>query len=258
MNDDLRKIKILLDQKLRLYHQPSFISYDPISVPHRFSKKQDIEIAALFAAVLAWGNRTTIINNANRLMKWMGETPHDFIINHSDNDLKPFLQFAHRTFNATDTLYFIHFLKCHYRQHNSLEQAFIPSSDYNQENVQQALVHFHNYFFSLEHPERTRKHISTPAKKSACKRINMFLRWMVRVDSRDIDFGIWKKIKPHQLICPLDVHVASVAYRLGLLDNEKSDWNNAVRLTDQLKEMNPKDPVIYDYAMFGIGMAERL
>jgi uncharacterized protein (TIGR02757 family) len=254
---DPKRLKQLLDEKIALYNQPGFIEKDPISIPHAFSKKQDIEISGLFAAVLAWGNRTSIINNCKRLMDWMDNQPHDFIVNHKDTDLKPCVHFAHRTFNATDTLYFMELLQYHYRRSDSLEDAFVPGKKYNEETVEQALIHFHNYFFSIEHPERTRKHISTPERGSACKRLNMYLRWMVRKDASGVDFGIWKKIKPAQLICPLDVHVARVAERLELLDNSKSNWANAVRLTEQLRVLNPKDPAVYDYALFGLGMAER-
>jgi len=255
--EDIKRLKQLLDAKVALYNQPSFIEKDPISIPHSFSKKQDIEISGLFAAVLAWGNRTTIINNCRKLMEWMDNKPHDFIVHHEETDLKPFVHFAHRTFNATDLLYFISFLQYHYRQCNSLEDAFMPGKRYNEETVEEALIHFHHYFFSIEHPERTRKHIATPERNSACKRLNMYLRWMVRKDTQGVDFGIWKKIKPYQLICPLDVHVARVAERLGLLDNTKSNWANAVHLTEQLRVLNPDDPAVYDYALFGLGMAER-
>lgn len=258
MDERMAQIKKLLDDKRRLYNQPSFIKDDPISIPHRFTKKQDIEISGLFAAVLAWGNRTSIINSCSKLMQWMDNSPYEFILNHKDTDLKPFLSFAHRTFNATDVLYFIYFLQYHYSQHQSLEDAFVPQKKYKQDTVEQALVHFHNYFFSIEHPDRTRKHIATPLRKSACKRINMYLRWMVRKDKQGVDFGLWKKINMSQLVCPLDVHVASVAHRLGLIDNEKSNWQNAMQLTTALREMNPQDPAVYDYALFGIGMAERL
>ena len=256
MEAHLRRLKNLLDEKVRLYNQPSFIERDPISIPHQFTKKQDIEISGLFASVLAWGNRTTIINNCNKLMVWMDHSPHDFILNHKDPELKPFMHFAHRTFNATDLLYFLSFLQHHYRQHDSLEQAFTPGK-YTDETVERALIHFHNYFFSVEHPKRTRKHIATPARKSACKRINMYLRWMVRKDGHGVDFGIWKKIKMSQLVCPLDVHVGRVAQRLGLIENEKANWQNALHLTDQLRQLNPQDPAVYDYALFGLGMAER-
>ncbi len=254
---DIKKLKNFLDEKVRLYNQPSFILNDPIAIPHSFTKKQDIEISGLFAAVLAWGNRTTIINNCRQLMQWMGNKPHEFILHHKDTDLKPFMHFVHRTFNATDLLYFIHFLQWHYRQHDSLEDAFVPGKTYKEENVEQALVHFHNYFFSIEHPERTKKHISTPARKSACKRINMYLRWMVRKDAAGVDFGIWKKIQPYQLVCPLDVHVARVAQRLQLIHNAQSNWQNAVELTAYLKELNPQDPAVYDYALFGLGALEK-
>lgn len=255
--EDLKRLKNLLDEKVRLYNQPSFISGDPITIPHSYTLKQDMEIAGLFAAVLAWGNRTSIINNCRRLMAWMDNTPFEFILHHRETDLKKMLGFAHRTFNATDLLYFIHFLQYHYSQYSSLEDAFVREKSYKYENVEQALVHFHNYFFSIEHPERTRKHISTPARKSACKRLNMYLRWMVRSDNKGVDFGIWKKIKPAQLICPLDVHVARVAQRLGLIENEKSNWQNAVALTQHLRELDANDPAKYDYALFGLGVAER-
>lgn len=257
MEERLKRLKNLLDEKVRLYNQPSFIDRDPISVPHSFSKRQDIEIAGLFAAILAWGNRTSIINNCKKLMGWMDYAPYDFIKNHKEMELNAFLQFAHRTFNATDLLYFIAFLKFHYSRYSSLEDAFVPAKILTGNNVEQALIHFHQYFFSIEHPERTRKHIATPERKSACKRINMYLRWMVRKDKNGVDFGIWKKMSPHQLVCPLDVHVARVAERLELLPDNKSNWQNALLLTEQLKQLNPTDPAVYDYALFGLGMAER-
>ncbi len=257
MKENLKRLKNLLDEKVRLYNQPSFIKGDPIQVPHRFTKKQDIEIAGLFAAVLAWGNRTTIINSCNKLMQWMDEAPYDFILHHQETDLKKMLGFAHRTFNATDLLYFIHLLKYHYTSYPSLEDAFVPKDYYNEKTVEQALIHFYDYFFSIEHPDRTKKHISTPARKSACKRINMYLRWMVRKDSIGVDFGIWNTISPRQLVCPLDVHVGRVAHRLKLIPDEKSNWKNALLLTEQLSLLNPDDPAVYDYALFGLGMAER-
>lgn len=253
----IHQIKNLLDEKVRLYNQPSFIKGDPVCIPHSFSKKQDKEVSGLFAAVLAWGNRTTIINSNRKLLQWMDQSPHDFILHHEATDMKRFLTFAHRTFNATDLLYFIHLLRYHYRAHESLEDAFVPETMYTDDTVERALVHFHEYFFSIEHPERTRKHIATPARKSACKRINMYLRWMVRKDTNGVDLGIWEKISPRQLVCPLDVHVARVAERLQLLPNNKSDWNNVLALTQQLRELNPDDPAVYDYALFGLGAEER-
>ena len=251
-------LKNLLKQKAKQYNQPGFIAKDPVVIPHRFGKLQDIEIAGFFAAILAWGNRTTIINSTNKLMAWMDESPHQFMVQHQESDLQKMMSFAHRTFNATDLFYFIAFFKFHYSQHNSLEDAFVPEIKYEEENVEQALIHFHNYFFSLEeYPERTKKHIATPARKSACKRLNMYLRWMVRKDKMGVDFGLWKKINPAQLICPLDVHVANVAHRFGLIPNTNSNWQNALSLTKQLKTLNEKDPALYDYALFGLGAEER-
>lgn len=256
MNNSLKN---LLNQKARQYNQSGFIAKDPIVIPHRFTKQQDIEISGFFAAILAWGNRTSIINSTNKLMAWMDEAPHQFMLQHEESDLIKMMHFAHRTFNATDLLYFIQFFKFHYSKHNSLEDAFVPEKKYQAENVEQALIHFHNYFFSIEDfPARTKKHIATPARKSACKRLNMYLRWMVRKDKMGVDFGLWKKINAAQLICPLDVHVANVAHRFGLLPNTNSNWQNALLLTEQLKGLNEKDPALYDYALFGLGAEERL
>lgn len=253
-----QQLKNLLNQKARQYNQSGFIAKDPIVIPHRFNKPQDIEISGLFAATLAWGNRTSIINSSHKLMAWMDEAPHQFVLEHQETDLKKMMHFAHRTFNATDLLYFIAFFKFHYSKHNSLEDAFVPEKKYQAENVEQALIHFHNYFFSIEDfPARTKKHIATPARKSACKRLNMYLRWMVRKDKMGVDFGLWKKINAAQLICPLDVHVANVAHRFGLLPNTNSNWQNALLLTEQLKGLNEKDPALYDYALFGLGAEER-
>jgi len=248
----------LLKEKAAFYNSPAFIAKDPISVPHRFTLKQDIEIAAFFAAILAWGNRTSIINNCNKLMALMNHQPYAFITRHHDEDLKPFVHFVHRTFNATDLLYFISFLKFHYSRHSSLEAAFVPEKNYNYKTVQEALIYFHQYCFSIPHPHRSKKHIATPLHHSACKRLNMLLRWMVRKDECGVDFGIWNKLLPTQLICPLDVHVSRVAHRLGLLPNDKANWQNAKALTATLSLINPQDPVLYDYALFGLGMAEKL
>jgi uncharacterized protein (TIGR02757 family) len=248
-------IKSLLDEKAELYEQPRFIEADPIVVPHRFTARADIEIAGFFAAILAWGTRASIINSANRILKLMDDSPHAFIVGHQDTDLKPFVHFVHRTFNATDLLYFIALLQHHFRRYDSLEQAFTGNGAGTAFEV---LAGFHNYFFSLEHPARTRKHIATPARHSACKRLNMYLRWMVRSPAGGVDFGLWKTLQPAQLICPLDVHVAAVSRRLGLLDDVKSDWKNAVKLTEQLQLMNPDDPARYDFALFGLGAEERL
>lgn len=250
-----QSLQQFLDQKVSEYNNPRFIQYDPISVPHQFRKKQDIEIAGFFASIIAWGNRTTIIQNANRIVEAMDNAPHDFILNHEERDLKRFLDIKHRTFNATDLLYFIHFLKIHFLEHNSLEEAFLIK---NGLTMKQRLIDFNQYVFSFEHPSRSEKHISTPAKNSACKRLNMYLRWMVRKDKHGVDFGIWNRIKMHELICPLDVHVCNVAFRMQLITQKKATWKIAEELTSVLRSFDENDPVKYDYALFGLGAEERM
>lgn len=245
----------LLEQKVSQFNVPDFIEHDPIGIPHRFTTKQDIEISAFFAALLAWGQRKTIINKTNELMKYMDESPHQFMLHHTENDLKPFTSFVHRTFNATDALYFIEFLSQHYKKNDSLETAFIS----NEGTMESNLIHFKKYFFSLPYsPDRTQKHVASPERKSACKRINMFLRWMVRNDNCGVDFGIWNIIKPADLICPLDVHVDRIARRYNLLKRTQSDWKAALELTNNLRKFDPKDPVKYDFALFGIGIDEKV
>ncbi|MBC7848816.1 MAG: TIGR02757 family protein [Chitinophagaceae bacterium] len=252
-----KDLKRFLDEKVKTYNHPGFIKADPVSIPHLFHKKQDIEIAGLFAAIFAWGNRTTIINKSQELLHRMDDAPYEFIQSHTDNDLKKLLGFAHRTFNDTDLLYFIGFLKVHYQSSSSLESAFTNWMGKKDVNVEPALNGFYNYFFSQEYiPERTRKHIASPEKKSSCKRLNMFLRWMVRNDNAGVDFGIWSGINPSQLICPVDVHVARVARRLSLLHRKPVDWLAANELTGQLRKLDPADPVKYDFALFGIGVNE--
>ena len=249
------KLKDFLDQAVEKFNCPDFIENDPISIPHQFTKKQDIEIMGFWAATLAWGTRKTIINKCKELVDLMDGSPYDFIINHEDSDLKKFLSFKHRTFNATDTLYFTHFFKTHYQQFESLETAFIPLLEDGKPDVENHLNHFHHYFTGLtDFPERTRKHIASPARNSACKRINMFLRWMVRKDNKGVDFGIWKTIKPSQLICPCDVHVERIARQLGLIQRKQTDWKMAIELTENLRKFDPIDPVKYDFALFGLGV----
>lgn len=258
----IKNVKNLLDQKVELYNHSSFIEKDPISVPHQFTVKQDIEIAGLFAALFAWGQRTTIINKANDLIHRMDHAPFDFIRNHSSQDLKKLLGFKHRTFQEDDLLFLVHFLHEHYKRNASLESAFaLKESPLNPESagypMEERLRNFYSYVFSLDHLKRTEKHISTPAKKSACKRINMYLRWMVRRDAKGVDFGLWTEIKPHELMIPLDVHVCRVSEKLGLLGGEKPNWELAVKLTEQLRQFDPEDPVKYDFALFGMGVAEK-
>jgi uncharacterized protein (TIGR02757 family) len=249
-----KELKEFLDIKVELYNQPSFIENDPVSIPHLFTKKPDIEIGGFFAAVFSWGNRTTIINKSKELMQLMGNAPYDFCLNHSMKELKRLVFFKHRTFGTTDLYYFIEFFKYHYSKHKSLESAFTKYGT----TIEEMLTGFHHYFFSLEHvPARTKKHIATPERKSSCKRLNMFLRWMVRQDDKGVDFGIWKNISPAQLICPIDLHVARVARRLGILKRTQTDWQAALELTQYLRTLDKNDPVKYDFALFNLGVIEK-
>lgn len=250
------ELKDFLDKKVDEYNQPFFIESDPISVPHLFTKKQDIEIAGLFTAIFSWGNRTTIINKSTELMRLMDMSPFQFCTLHQPRDLKKLLSFCHRTFNPTDLLYFIEFFKEYYSLNESLENAFTGTME-KSDTVESGLIGFRHKFFSLEDPpKRTMKHISSPERNSTCKRLNMFLRWMVRQDKK-VDFGIWKKIKPSQLICPIDLHVARVAKRFGLLTRKPTDWIAAIELTEYLRTVDAEDPVKYDFALFGLGVMEK-
>ena len=263
MRKDQKDLRTFLERKVAEYNRPSFILSDPISIPHQFTQKQDIEIAGFFAAIFSWGNRTTIIRKSQELMQLMDHSPYQFILHHEEEDLKRLLDFKHRTFNATDLLYFIAFFKHHYSLYSSLEDAFLlpgaSGSDVGDSHRASAsLSFFHHYFFSLEDaPARTRKHIASPEKNSSCKRINMFLRWMVRKDDKGVDFGIWNRIPASRLICPLDVHVARVAKNLGLLTRTQTDWQAALELTDYLLTLDKEDPVKYDFALFGLGALEK-
>lgn len=253
------ELKELLNSLVDKYNRVEFIDSDPISVPHLFTKKQDIEIAAFFAAIFSWGQRKTIINKSVELLKRMDMSPYDFVLHHSEQELKGIMGFKHRTFNDSDALYFIHFLKFHYQKFESLEDAFIPQHKNNkQTSIEHNLIHFKEYFFSLNDSlERTKKHISSPAKKSTCKRLSMFLRWLVREDDKGVDFGLWKKIKTSDLVCPIDVHVHKTSLQLGLIKTEKLQWQTAVELTEILKSFDEKDPVKYDFALFGLGIEQK-
>lgn len=253
-------LKKFLDSKVKQFNNPAFINDDPVCIPHLFSKKQDIEISGFFAATFAWGIRKTIINKCQLLMQLMDNAPYEFCLQHTDEDLKKLMGFCHRTFNDTDLLYFISFLKFHYSKSDSLENAFFNNTTMKQHNhtIEIALNHFRQYFFSLEDiSERTKKHIASPQRNSSCKRLNMYLRWMVRNDHKGVDFGIWKKVKPSQLICPVDVHVARVSRHFNLLKRRQVDWLAAIELTEELRKFDPHDPVKYDFALFGLGVLEK-
>lgn len=248
------QLKALLDEWHLKYNRPEFITDDPLSIPHLFSKAQDREISGLFAALLAWGQRKTIINNCLRLMEGMDHAPHDFILNHEESDRARFEKFVHRTFQYPDLLYFLEFLQHWYRNHASLEDAFLTDKNYEAGHMGPGLVQFNDTFFSMPHLPRTQKHLQTPARGSACKRLNLYLRWMVRNDGRGVDLGIWKRIDPALLLCPLDVHVHRAATELGLLNRKQADWTSTLELTARLKKFCPEDPVKYDFALFGMSI----
>jgi uncharacterized protein (TIGR02757 family) len=254
-------IKQLLDQKVKQYNHIDFIEKDPISIPHLYTKQQDIEIAAFFAAIFAWGNRITIIQKSKELLERMDNAPFEFCTQHQAKDLKKLVGFAHRTFNDIDLLYCIAFFKQHYSTQKSLETAFFKDQKTGKslKTVEAGLINFKNYFFSLEDaPYRTKKHIASPENGSTCKRLNMFLRWMVRKDQHGVDFGLWKAISPADLIIPIDVHVARVSRTFGLISRPQIDWLTALELTEYCRTLDARDPVKYDFALFSLGVTEKI
>jgi uncharacterized protein (TIGR02757 family) len=254
----MENLKAYLDSKHKQFNQLGFIKDDPISIPHRFDKKEDIEIIAFFMAIISWGQRKSIINSGENLIQIFEHAPHDFIINHKDSDLKKCLGFVHRTFNEEDLLSLIAFIKSLYLSGEGLELSFSKHLNVKDKTIEKALNGFRNAYEKSEFfINRSKKHIAYPDGGSACKRLNMYLRWMVRKDIYGVDFGIWNSISTAQLVCPLDVHVIKQAYNLGLIDSEKSDWKTAIQLTEKLKEFDKKDPVKYDFALFGIGIDQK-
>lgn len=247
-------LKEFLDEKADKYNNINFIDSDPISIPHSFSEKEDIEISGFLTATISWGNRKMIIRNAKRMMEMMGNSPYDFIINHEKSDLEKLNGFAHRTFNSDDLTYFIKGLQYIYKHKNGLEGIFTGYS--TKDSLQPAIHHFRNIFFELPHPARTVKHISDPLKGSAAKKINMYLRWMIRNDDRGVDFGLWRSISSSILSCPLDVHSGNIARKLGLLTQKVNDAKAVTELDTNLREMDSEDPVKYDFALFGLGVFE--
>ncbi|WP_026809794.1 TIGR02757 family protein [Arenibacter latericius] len=250
-----KELKEFLDAKSEQYNRPDFLTTDPLQIPHQFSKKEDIEISGFLTATIAWGNRKSIIKNAERMMEMMGSSPHDFILNHQETDLDRFQDFVHRTFNSEDLTYFVRSLKNIYINHGGLESVFNKHSE--PDSLQTAISQFKSVFFELPHQARTTKHVSDPLKGSAAKRINMFLRWMVRNSETGVDFGIWKSISPSQLSCPLDVHSGNVARKLGLIKRKQNDGKALLELDTQLRKLDPLDPVKYDFALFGLGVFEK-
>lgn len=248
-------LKLFLDAKVAQYNQPKFIASDPIQIPHQFSNKEAIEIAGFLTATIAWGNRKMIIKNATKMMRLMGNNPYDYVLNHQAKDLENLNGFVHRTFNAIDFKYFIRALKHIYKNLGGLENVLKPLSD--ETDMKMAIHRFKQVFFEMKHLQRTTKHISDPVKGSAAKRINMFLRWMVRPNKSGVDFGIWKTISPSILSCPLDVHSGRVARKLGLLNRKQNDWKAVKELDKQLRLFDPNDPAKYDFALFGLGVFEK-
>lgn len=247
-----------LEEKVAEFNHQDFIENDPISLPHQFSQLQDIEIIGFWVAVLAWGRRSSIIKSGQRLIELMDGAPYDFIKNHEEKDRARFEQFKHRTFQPIDALYFLEFLQQYYQHNISLETAFSQHLAPADSTIENALIGFHELFFSLpDAPHRTRKHVATPARKSTCKRLCMFLRWMVRRDEQGVDFGIWQQIKPSQLLMPLDVHVERVGRQLGLIERKQRDWKTVLELTARLRALDANDPVKYDFALFGTGVLDK-
>jgi uncharacterized protein (TIGR02757 family) len=249
------ELRQFLDEKTVKYNTADFIELDPISIPHRYTQRQDIEISGLLAATISWGNRKMIVKNSLRIMEIMGDAPYDFVMSHKKAHLRAFDGFVHRTFMHNDLSYFITALKHIYEHKGGLEDVFAAHATHD--SLQTAIHHFKNTFFELPHPARTAKHISDPLKNSAAKKINMYLRWMVRRDKNGVDFGIWTKLNPAQLSCPLDVHSGNVARKLGILQRVQNDGKAVLELDNSLRKFDPTDPVKYDFALFGLGVYEK-
>ncbi len=255
MSLESKELRQFLDEKVKQYNSSYFINPDPVQIPHMFSKKEDIEISGFLVATISWGNRVSIIKSAKKMMELMENAPYDFIMNHTERQLENIDGFVHRTFNSIDFITFIVALKYLYQKRNGLEEIFIKYK--TKDSIQPAIHHLKKEFFSVPHLSRTLKHISDPLKGSAAKRINMYLRWMVRKDNAGVDFGIWKDISPSVLSCPLDVHSGNVARKLGLLKRKQNDAKAVLELDNNLRKLDPEDPVKYDYALFGLGVFEK-
>ncbi len=249
----MTNLKEFLDEKYNQYNTPQFIETDPIQIPHKFTEKEDIEIAAFLTATIAWGNRKMIIRNADKIVNLLDNEPYSFIVNASDNEIESLANFVHRTFNIVDLHFFLKSLRNIYKNHNGLENVFSQQGN----DIPAALINFREIFFEISFPDRTSKHISNVAKNSAAKRLNLFLMWMIRQDNRGVHFGIWNKIKPSALFLPLDVHTGNVGRKLGLLKRKQNDWKAVAEITNGLREFDPSDPVKYDFALFGLGIFEK-
>lgn len=248
--------KELLDEAYDRFARPAFIADDPVQVPRSFARREDAEVMGFLTATIAWGQRRTIINNAFKLARLMDDRPHDFVLNAGAADLGRLGDFAHRTFNGVDLAYFIRALRHLHRTHGGLEDAFL-AGDRIGADMGQAIARFKQRFFAIGHPARTRKHVADPSRGSNAKRINMFLRWMVRPGDRGIDLGLWKRIPTSALHVPLDVHTGRVARDLGLLKRKQDDWKSVIELTEHLRQLDPVDPIRYDIALFALGVNDQ-
>jgi uncharacterized protein (TIGR02757 family) len=255
MEQNIKDLKDFLDEKVAQYNNPTFIELDPIQIPHSYTRKEDIEISGFLSATISWGNRTSIVKNARRMLAYMGDSPYDFIINHKAQHLKQIDGFVHRTFNSVDLLTFIEGLKHLYKNIDGLEGIFMKYQ--TNDSLQPAIHELKKEFFNIPHLDRTRKHLPDPLTGSAAKKINMFLRWMVRKDDRGVDFGIWKSIPPSVLSCPLDVHSGNIARKLGILRRKQNDARAVAELDNFLRELDSEDPVRYDFALFGLGAIDK-
>ncbi|HRS54506.1 MAG TPA: TIGR02757 family protein [Bacteroidales bacterium] len=256
INNSLYKLKDFLEEKYHKYNTTLFINNDPISIPHKYHLKEDVEIAGFLAAMISWGNRKAIINSANKLMLLMGNSPFDFVMNCNEKQLEKLNNFVYRTFNGEDCKFFVKSLRNIYQNYEGLEKVF-SSESYFKWDAKIAIIKFRKIFFSINYNAHSLKHISNPEKGSACKRINMFLRWMVRKDDKGVDLGLWHNIPVSKLICPLDIHSARISRKLNLLKRKSNDWQAALELTEKLKQFDPYDPVKYDFALFGLGVFEK-
>ncbi|XCI75455.1 MAG: TIGR02757 family protein [Flavobacteriales bacterium] len=250
----MSQLKTFLEKKVSQYNQPDFIESDPIQIPHLFSKKEDIEIVGFLTALIAWGKREMIIRNARKWMTLMDDSPHEFILHHKPKDLKPLRDFKHRTFQFTDTVHVLTSLQHIYQKHGGLEDLFTITPE--EASPRDAIMRFRKIFFSIPYEKRTEKHVPNPEKGSASKRLHMFLRWMVRKDRAGVDLGLWRNIPPSKLSCPLDIHSGRVARRLGLLSRKQNDIKAVMALDQNLRSFDQKDPVKYDFALFGLGIFE--
>ncbi len=249
------ELKEYLDEKVTQYNSPNFIESDPIQIPHQYDLKEDIEISGFLTATIAWGNRIMIIKNGHKMMQMMGNSPYDFVMSYNENQLKLLDGFVHRTFNSVDFGFFIKALNHIYTNHGGMEKVF--SLHQSTGSILPAITEFKRLFFSVEHPIRTTKHVSDPAKGSSSKRINMMLRWFCRQDNHGVDFGIWKNIPPAILSCPLDVHSGNVARQFDLLTRKQNDVKALNELDSNLRLLDANDPVKYDFALFGLGVFEQ-